>query len=242
MSVVILPDTGPDDLVFFDVVTSHTVEETSIVTEHEVETGANPADHVRELPVTITIVGFVTNTPINPLPDGRGAFEDFDFEIPRWEPPLEPTPGSAFRALGGLAGDAIGAVGDAIFGATPDPKLRVLTFPQMDRILEVEQLLTRIRREVIRCSVLTDERQYASMLITANVHTKIVAGGKEFTVTLTELRTATTETVDAPQPAELRGVGKANGGAATTKPVESKEAAKGVSLARKLADSITGAL
>lgn len=44
----------------------------SAVTEHPVEDGANLTDHVRALPIVLSIEGVVTNTPIGTIAERRG--------------------------------------------------------------------------------------------------------------------------------------------------------------------------
>lgn len=240
----LLPDSGLLDVVVFDTVTAFSTEEASLVTEHEVETGANPTDHVRGLPRIITMTGRVSNTPIAPVTAGgtvRGQVEMLDVQFAKYEPPVEPTPGSLFREAGALVGDAIGAIGDAIFGATEPPKLQVLTFgAPFDRILEIETLLTKLQTLAIPCTVITPRRQFPKMLITSNVEPITGPGHADFQLTLQAFRTVSTAIVDAPKPAELRGAPGTAAGAQAKKPVDAKEAAKSTSLAKQLLDSLRG--
>lgn len=54
-------------------VVEHTYD--SEVTEHPVERGADIADHIRERPITLTINGLVSNTPIGAIADRRGDID-----------------------------------------------------------------------------------------------------------------------------------------------------------------------
>lgn len=58
---------------YFDLAFSDQVVHSSEITKYPVEQGANVADHVRVQPVTITASVFVSNTPIDDLPDNSRA-------------------------------------------------------------------------------------------------------------------------------------------------------------------------
>jgi hypothetical protein len=55
---------------YFDLCMSYGAEHSSEVTTHPVEQGANIADHVRVKPLQLKLDVFVSNSPIEDLPDG----------------------------------------------------------------------------------------------------------------------------------------------------------------------------
>ncbi len=53
------------DTIDLDVLLSEKVDESVVTTEHPVETGTDPTDHVRVLPIRLTIEAQITNLPID---------------------------------------------------------------------------------------------------------------------------------------------------------------------------------
>jgi hypothetical protein len=76
---------------------SETHNRSADVTEHEVETGANVADHVRLKPATLQLDGIMTNTPISRQAVVDYA-EDGPFEL-EGAPGQQETPGRAENAF-----------------------------------------------------------------------------------------------------------------------------------------------
>lgn len=68
------------DTIALDVVLSEKFTERVTTTEHPVETGTDPTDHVRKMPGTLMIEAMFTNTPIpydpdrGPAQEGRGGY------------------------------------------------------------------------------------------------------------------------------------------------------------------------
>lgn len=241
MPIFILPTSGLPDIVTFDAIKAYEDNAQAVVTSHPVEVGSNPADHIRPEARIITITGFVTNHPTGPVfVDGAlsgeiAQVDVADFGIPVWEPPFDYTPGAVFREAGAMLGDAIGAIGDALFGPSTPPTVSVLSFDQpFNRILSIETLLDKIRNLGILCTVVTSERQFPSMSLTSITQRKIAPHASDFDLVFQELRTVQTLVVDAPKPAELRGAPGTNAGQQGTKPVGTKDAVKSQSVLRKL--------
>jgi hypothetical protein len=237
MAIFILPTSGLPDVIVFDVIKAYSDNAQAIVTVHPVEVGSNPADHIRPEPRIITLTGFVTNTPISPV-GGRGEVVQIDvadFGIPTWEAPFDYTPGAVFREAGALIGDAVGAIGDAIFGPPTPPTVQVLAFNEpFNRILEMETLLDKVRTLGILSTIVTAERQFPSMALTSIEQRKLSPYAADFDLVFQTLTTVSTLTVDAPKPAELRGAPGANAGQQPTAPVGTKDAVKAQSALFKM--------
>lgn len=62
-----------------DVAVSEDIRLVSDITEYPVETGSSITDHVRNLPIEVTIEGIVSDTPIGPLANER-SFVDLPSE------------------------------------------------------------------------------------------------------------------------------------------------------------------
>jgi hypothetical protein len=224
MAVFLISQTDPTDIVYFDLTLSEVYEETSEITSHPVETGVNVVDHVRPNPLTVSLQGYVTNTPLE-----RDIFQDRGLEgtvsvsIPTYTPPPEPTPGSAFRALG------------QDLSPSPPPQPTILTFDQpFDRILEVQQQLTRLRLAATLLRLISSTLEYTDLVISRVGLPRDEPGGASFEIDLVQIRVIQTATVEAPKPVEPRGSPKVQKGAQATKPVTGPEAVSSKSLALKL--------
>jgi hypothetical protein len=66
-------DSGEARNLYFDLAFSDGAKHTSEITKYPVEQGANVADHVRVQPLTLEASVFVSNTPIDDLPDHSRA-------------------------------------------------------------------------------------------------------------------------------------------------------------------------
>jgi hypothetical protein len=229
MPVYLLPDDGSSIIVQFDLTLSEGHEATAEVTDHPVETGSNVADHIRANPPSLNLELYVTQTPINDL-GGRGSINTYELTIPKYEAPLAPTPGALFR----LAGDAIGAVVDAITGGPVPIRAQVLSFPEpFDRVKETHTTLLDLLKRGVTSSVVTSTLTYDLMALTSVSLPITEPGGGSFGLAMKQIRTVTTGTTKAPKPAEKRGApGQAKGGQAS-KPVGGKDAVKASSAAVK---------
>lgn len=227
--VFLLPDDSSYPIVEFDLTLSESHTFSAEVTDHPVEVGTNVADHIRPDPKMLSVEVYVTNTPIVETGGGRaGELSNLELDVPKFEPPIEPTIGSAFR----LAGKAVGAVVDAITGGPPAIKSQLLTFPEVfDRVKEIHDILKDLHERGVTSTVLTSTQEYTSMALVAVGYPKKEAGGAAFTLDFKQVRTVTSETVSAPKPLEPRGAPKASKGAQSKKPVNGKDAPKAASLA-----------
>ena len=66
---------GEPQTLVLDASISEQLSERVVVTEHPVESGADVADHVRQMPITLRIEGLLTDFPLPA--GGRGAFSAF---------------------------------------------------------------------------------------------------------------------------------------------------------------------
>lgn len=225
-----------------DLVLSENHVNVAEITEHPVEVGANLADHIRTTVLHFSCEVFVTNSPIKPngprpssneadtslvmVPPWRGAVEKIELEIPTYEPPLEPTPGSAFR----LAGKAIGAVVDLITGGPPTLKADLLIFPEVfNRVKEFQEILVDMQNRGIVFQVITDTTIYNSMALSSITLPITESGGSPFTLEFTQIRTVSSATVQAPKPKEPRGAPPASKGGQSPDPTnDPKKIAKSI--------------
>lgn len=159
MTAWILPQDGSSRVVSFDAILDELHETVSEITEHPVEVGVDVTDHVRPLPDRVNLVGYSSNQPIiiNPFTQ-RGELRSFKLEVPKYEPPLEPTPGSIFR-------NTIAAVDGLLFGE-PEYTAQILAFPdEFDAIRETYELLLELQKNAVICEVLSPLRWYQDMIL-----------------------------------------------------------------------------
>jgi hypothetical protein len=159
MTAFIMPDDGSARIIPFDAILDELHETVSEITEHPVEVGVDVTDHVRPLPDRLNLVGVISNQPIvvNPFTE-RGELIRFQLEVPKYEPPLEPTPGSIFR-------NTIAAVDGLLFGE-PEYSAQLLAFPdEFDAIRETYEALVELQKNAVLLEVLTPLRWYEDMIL-----------------------------------------------------------------------------
>lgn len=195
----------------WDIVTSETHEATNEPTEYPVETGVDITDHVRAKPDTVTIVGNVTLTPI--VATGGGFEGPTTLDVPVFVPP----PFSSLAAAISAAGNAIK---DEIFGPPPPTVIDVLQFPiPLDPITDAHKLLKSIKESRTFCQVTTSTVTYFNMVITSiTMKQQTDEGDAEFSVTLKNIITVSSDTVTAPKPLITAGAPKVAAGAQTPPP------------------------
>jgi hypothetical protein len=152
-------------------------------------------------------------------------------KFPKYEPPLEATPGSLFR----LAAAGIGAVADLITGGPPATVAQIFIFDDVfDRITEVQTVLGELKSRGALITAVTHSRYYRDMVINRVSLPRTEAGGAAFQIGLRQIRHISSATVQAPKPEELRGEAAKKMGAQKPKPVKGTDAAKGQSIADKI--------
>lgn len=161
--------------VAFDAVTSITVEGTSVLTEHAVESGAPISDHKRANPRRITIEAVVSNTPID-RPPASGYGEASTVEVRTTKP--DDGSGNVQEFL--TAFDRIQDVIDTL------DRLRLeataVTLSTGRRTFEAVQIVS-----------VSEPREVED------------GDTQRFTIEIQEVRIAQSRTVDAPRPREPRG-------------------------------------
>lgn len=228
MTAFIIPDDGSDRIVTFDAIEDELHETIAVVTDHPVEVGVDVTDHVRPLPDRLSLVGYVSNQPIvvNPFTQ-RGEIRSFKLEVPQYEPPLEPTPGSIFR-------NTIAAVDGLLFGE-PEHTAQVLAFSSpFDAIRETYDLLVELQKGAVLLEVITPLRWYEDMILErVGAPRTSFDSGVSFGLDLRQLRVVESgQVVAAPVPEEPRGgPEQAKGSQGAKPPGAGEDEAQGASIA-----------
>lgn len=207
----------------FDATMSETHDNVAEVTEHPVEDGSKIADHVRIQPFSFSCEVYITNTPIVDI--GRGSYQTFELQLPRYEPPPR---------VASLIDAAVDAIKDKILGPPPVLKIQPLVFGEpFDRVKETYDRLTGIQKAGTLMSVLTSVRTYENMILASVSLPRDEIGGARFNLDFKQIEIVQTETVAAPKPVEPRGAPGQKKGGQATKAVSGKDAVKSTSLALK---------
>lgn len=181
-------DVGGAGQLYFDVVLQETQNKSSKITEHMVEVGANITDNVRPNVDTVTLQGFVSNAPIL-SPDGVMTQEVLN-------PPTPPIP----ITLNGAITAGVNAI-KSLFAS--QIVANVLEFPNAtDYVTQAITTLDTLRMQATLVSVVCPSYTYEDMMIEEiEVSGSPDEGtGREFTVTLKQIRTVSSLTTDAPTP------------------------------------------
>lgn len=136
-----IDDANEARTLYFDLAFSDEAKHTSEITKYPVEQGANVADHVRVQPLTLTASVFVSNTPIDDLPDGSRAKQVI--KVPLTGSPLLKATGAAVAQFT----DTVFFDGDFIAG----------TYAQ----------LRELHDEHILLAVTTPVKNYTNMIMTS---------------------------------------------------------------------------
>lgn len=230
----------------FDVVSQETHESVLAITSHPVEEGSDVTDHARAEPVRITVEGFVSNVPsiTNPGVGQLMALRSVLLTIP------EKAGGAPIFTPGGLtqaAGSAIGGLLGLTKSLPKSMPVLTATGPWQDRGQFIYRKLLQAQKDRARITVVaTKVQSIADMLIERLAVPRAVgdAGGLMFQIDLLQIRIVTSETVDAPSPAELRGMPSTSSGSQGTKSAEdaAKKNAKQATLAAKGFDKAAAAI
>lgn len=194
---------GELSLLKFDALLTEQHSATATVTEHPIERGANIIDHVRPERRHLTIEAFVTNTPIeSPDVDGaRGSVRVTE---------LSPSQ----RTFDKLANRKKASTTQFTKAVT---KANVLQFDaSFNRVVSVHATLSRLCREGTIVTVISPLTRYTQMCIQEISSPRDAASrnASTFTISLIEIETANSQTVDEPLPLEPRGQRSSNRGAA----------------------------
>lgn len=216
---------GATESVRFDVISSESHESILTITSHPVEEGSDVTDHARLEPERLTIEGYVSNKPSFSNPGVEDVMSQQTVSIappksiseesvgPQTVAPIF-TPGGAGRALSGAVA--------GLFGATKPTSIQVLkaSGEWVDRARAMYDKLKKAQTDRARISVnATKVQNLKDMLIErlAVPRTTSDGNGLLFQIDLIRVRIVSTETVEAPDPAELRGVKQTSLGSQATK-------------------------
>ena len=180
----------------FDAVLSESHELMSEVTENAVEKGSNVTDHVRKSPERLSLEVFIGNHPNTEI-DG-GEFKVLDLEIPQYQIPLAPTPGSLTRNAVAVVEGIGSAISDLISGA---PTLTTLQFSKtLTRYKVTVEKLSKIRDKAILLRAITAIREYENLILERFAPVKTPDDGDGYTISLDMrvIRIVETKLVKAP--------------------------------------------
>lgn len=229
---------GQERIVQLDAYTSESHEDTVTITDHPVETGVVITDHARDEPRRVSLEGIVSNVPMPGKPGVGSGPIDLNYEYMQPEPAtrqieLQVASGPITPSVGGLIRAGIGAIASAVLGGPKATvwgefkrkrdslRATVLSYgsPQ-NRPQAVDLLLQEAIALKARITVTTPLRTVSDLLITRLYPQRTVQSGTAvlFQLDLRQIRVVTSETVEAPIPAEARGARKKNAGAQGTKP------------------------
>jgi len=239
-------DTGQTQTIRFDIVTSEAHEAINEITDHPVEDGVDVSDHVRDELDRVFLVGYVSNTPLlsNPGVEEFMSFQSVPLDIP--SPPFKASAGllvgQAVRAAEGaignaLAGGGLGTANAATLLTASEFKNRVRAMDEQLRDLKTSKRVVRVE---------TGIHDYDSMLVERVGETRAIedGSGATFSVDLKQIEKVSSQTVQAPVPAEVRGQITVSQGskAAQASKNDEKKSEKAKSLAASLFDGAGASL
>ncbi len=196
-------------IVQFDVVTTDSWESLLQITEHPIEAGSDVADHAAPQSKRVTIEGYVSNKPLytNPGVSDKMRYQRVELAIP------EKSGGASIFTPGGLNQAATGAISKGVnklLGRSQAKSANVLKasgdMPQRDR--EIYRTLIEAQENRSLVKVYAHIGELESMMIErVNVpRTPADGNGSSFQVDLKQVTIASSETVEAPIPDEVRAL------------------------------------
>lgn len=196
---------------YFDAVLKEVTRSIADVTEHNVEQGADVADHMRVQNAHVSLEIFVSNSPVrdvNQLYGGRIA--GLELKVRTREQPLVLTPGGLFGALASkLAGGpiAFNADDEEVEGEELHKAL-VLQWPEkFDNVAYIQGQLIDWQERGVLGKVITPSRTYENVVVTLveKTRTRETGDGANLTIECKGVRLVETKLVTAPIPTEARG-------------------------------------
>lgn len=179
----------------FDAVTNETSELSATVTEHAVEEGADVADHIRDGLDKVTLEVIVTNAPVTDVNNlYGGSFDGKELDVPKYEPPLSPTPGALFQAVGNALG--------SLFGGDEATKATVLTWPtKFNSVRDAVNTLLGWKEDGVVGEVILPYKTYPSMVLERVSVVRSAQTGDAATISLElkEIRLVESQMVTAPK-------------------------------------------
>lgn len=212
---------GQAKTLWFDVVTDEQHHLKASSTDHPVEEGVDITDHIRPEVARVSLSTFVSNSPlVNKVEvaaftgkSGKligaqgGNVNGKELDVPTYDPPLAPTPGSVLNAL-------TSAIANLLNGKK-EYKAQVLTFDkEFDNVQDVYDALEECRKTSQLVDVVSSTRTYKNMHIEDLNMTRgpDQGTGATFTLELKEIRVVSTLKVTAPKPAETAGFPRKDNG------------------------------
>lgn len=183
---------------------------TASATEHEVESGVNITDHVRPELAKLTAEVVVSNTPLQAVGNIRSVQAPVDVTTQSYTHAKDvavsmrdlsiPLPGAPT-----IRGQPKVTPGQSVVTVTPGA-VQTLQFPvAFDRVKDVSDELTRLRRAGTVLYVSTTLRDYPSMVLTSVSEPRDLQEALTVTLELKEIRVVEAVTVSVdPVPLELR--------------------------------------
>lgn len=188
----------PGGMLAFDAVLNEHHGKNAKATEHPVESGSNISDHVQVERDTLELQVMITQTPIdqyNPTGNKVGKAAVKELDVPRFSPPLSPTPGALYSTLGHAIKSLLSP--EKSFRAT------VLDFggQSYNFIKEAQDTLWSLINNAVIIDVFTTTRLYQNMLLEeAPMVREAGKGGKAiFTLKFTQLETVSATTTVVPR-------------------------------------------
>jgi|SRR5882672_3279868 len=195
-----LPTGGSRQKLFFDVVPSEVQTGESDITEHPVEQGPSFTDNIRAKLDSVTLDVFVSNEPLYDINDRGASLKSKTLDVKTYDPPLAPTPGALFSAIGG-------ALSRAFNSAPVTTQAYVLTFDQeFDAVSETQAILDILQKGGQLIDVYTTTKEYTNMVLQKWTGTRdpSVGNGGKFNLQFRQIRIVEVKLVNAPVPTEKR--------------------------------------
>ncbi len=231
------PKVGPAKSLFFDAVTEEAQDLASTATEHPVEEGANIADHIRDELERCSLEVFVSNQPVYDWNNKGGKVSSVPIKLQKFKPPLAPTPGAVFGAIGSAVKAGVGA----LLGGNREYAAQVLQFKQsFNAVSDTLTVLETLKKSRQLVNVVIPSKTYENMLI-EKVHVSRNAStgdGAKFHLEFKQLRMVEAKIVNAPIPTEIRGATMKTKGAQGPKNAKAETQKK--SIAKGLLDQLLG--
>jgi hypothetical protein len=251
---------GTFDVVEFDTVDTEDHTLPNEVTEFPVEQGPDVTDNVRVKPRTLSVKGYISDTPLLQNPDVvlKADYTQHTLNLPSRIKYEQVTvdlnvPGSPIKPnVAGLVGAAFGA----IFGSTPkatplqakgtEPMPKAVVTPLrfqafQSRVRGTFDLLKKARTTKVLIRAITDYDEITGMAVENLSMPRTVDDGAGAVIQfdLKQITIAQSQDVTAPKPAEGLGQARKFTGSKAAK-ADDKAAEKARSLAKRLAGGLSG--
>ena len=224
-------EAGAENQITFDATIREDVSHTAFVTQYPVENGESIADHSQPAPLSITLEGFVSDTPIrtpDSLTDGvNGEVSNKKLDLP--EPPAP--------AIGLPSGRLVEQIVDRIVPGT-DSALVLQFDGKLNRTVNVFNALDTLLKAGTPMTVaLSEDQQFFNMVLTSISRPRSAGQGSglTFQMEFVQVKVVTSKVGAAPVPLTPRAsIQKNKGNQASSDSSGSISAAKITSLAAKL--------